>query len=68
LKSFPKLSLLNPFTPVTWLPLHIQHRDNPCGISDGSPTYVWESERVADIRKVEAFKGMAGGASEACAQ
>ena len=38
------------------------------GISDGSPTYVWESERVADLRKVEAFKGMAGGASEACAQ
>ena len=38
------------------------------GISDGSPTYVWESERVADLRKIEAFKGMAGGASEACVQ
>lgn len=38
------------------------------GILDGSPTYVWESERVADLRKIEAFKGMAGGASEACAQ
>lgn len=38
------------------------------GISDGSPTYVWESERVADLRKIEAFKGLAGGASEACAQ
>ena len=38
------------------------------GITDGSPTYVWESERVADLRRIEAFKGMAGGASEACAQ
>lgn len=27
-------------------------------IYDGSPTYVWESQRIADIRKVEAFKGL----------
>ena len=38
------------------------------GIMDGSPTFVWESERVTDLRKVEAFKGMPGGSGEACAQ
>lgn len=27
-------------------------------IYDGSPAYVWECERVADVRKVEAFKGL----------
>ena len=27
-------------------------------IYDGSPTYVWECERVADIRQVEAFEGL----------
>jgi len=27
-------------------------------IYDGSPTYVWESERVADIRKVKAFNDL----------
>ena len=28
------------------------------GIYDGSPNYVWESERVANIREVEAFKDL----------
>ncbi|MCI0540800.1 MAG: hypothetical protein L0Z50_36840 [Verrucomicrobiales bacterium] len=36
------------------------------GIYDGSPTYVWESERVTDIHKVEAFKGIATAGNEAC--
>jgi hypothetical protein len=30
-----------------------------CEIKDGSPSYLWESEKVADLRKVEAFKGIA---------
>jgi hypothetical protein len=38
------------------------------GIMDGSPTFVWESERVVDLQKVEAFKGMTGGSGEVCAQ
>jgi hypothetical protein len=28
------------------------------GIYDGSPSYVWESQRIADIREVEAFEGL----------
>ena len=27
-------------------------------VYDGSPTYVWESERVADLRKVKVFDGL----------
>jgi len=27
-------------------------------IYDGSPTYIWESERVKDIRKVDAFNSL----------
>ena len=38
------------------------------GITDGSPTYVWESERVADLRSVEAFKGLENFTKEGCTQ
>lgn len=38
------------------------------GIADISPSYVWESEAVADLRKIEAFKGMSGAPQEACAK
>ena len=27
-------------------------------ITDGSPSYVWESERVSDLKKIAAFKGL----------
>lgn len=39
-----------------------------CGIYDGSPTYVWEGERVAEIRHVERFKDMAlaSASTESC--
>ena len=37
------------------------------GITDGSPSYAWESERVPDLRKIEAFKGLTGLNGEACA-
>ena len=36
-------------------------------IKDGSPTFVWESERVPDLEKIEAFKGLAALNGEACA-
>ena len=36
-------------------------------IKDGSPTFVWESERVPDLKKIEAFKGLAALNGEACA-
>ena len=26
--------------------------------TDGSPSYVWESERVPDLKKIAAFKGL----------
>ena len=29
-----------------------------CEITDGSPSYVWESQKVADIKKVAMFKGI----------
>ena len=29
-----------------------------CKITDGSPSYLWESEKVTDIRKLPAFKGI----------
>ena len=38
------------------------------GISDGSPTFVWESERVPDLQKIDAFKGFDGTNHEACLQ
>jgi len=38
------------------------------GITDGSPSYVWESQPVADLRKLEAFKGMKESSEEACAK
>lgn len=38
------------------------------GITDGSPSYVWESERVFDLRKLEPFKGLAGTADDTCAK
>ena len=37
------------------------------GITDGSPSYVWESERVPDLRKIPAFKGLTAMNKEACA-
>lgn len=36
-------------------------------IYDGSPTFVWEGERVKDIRQVEAFKRLDFKASGECA-
>ena len=36
-------------------------------IKDGSPTFVWESERVPDLKKIEAFKGLTALNGEACA-
>ncbi len=35
-------------------------------IYDGSPNYVWESERVGDLRKIEVFKGMDGAGEQVC--
>ena len=35
-------------------------------ITDGSPSYVWESERVTDLRSVDAFKGLDAVGTEAC--
>ena len=29
-----------------------------CEVTDGSPSYLWESQKVADIRKVAVFKGI----------
>ncbi len=36
------------------------------GITDGSPSYVWESERVMDLTKVERFKTLKDFTGEAC--
>ncbi len=38
------------------------------GITDGSPSYVWESERVTDLQKIGAFKGLGSATQETCAQ
>jgi hypothetical protein len=29
-----------------------------CEILDGSPSYLWESEKVMDLRRVPGFKGI----------
>ena len=36
------------------------------GITDGSPSYVWESERVTDLTKLERFKALKDFTGEAC--
>lgn len=36
------------------------------GITDGSPSYVWESERVMDLTKLERFKALKDFTGEAC--
>ena len=36
------------------------------GITDGSPSYVWESERVVDLTKLERFKALKDFTGEAC--
>ena len=36
-----------------------------CEITDGSPSYLWESEKVADLKRVAAFKGIES-TQEAC--
>jgi hypothetical protein len=36
------------------------------GITDGSPSYVWESERVTDLTKVDRFKALKDFTGEAC--
>ncbi len=36
------------------------------GITDGSPSYVWESERVMDLTKVDRFKALKDFTGEAC--
>ncbi len=36
------------------------------GISDGSPSYVWESQRVMDLTKVKMFNAMKDFTGEAC--
>lgn len=38
------------------------------GIEDGSPSYAWESERVADLTKIPEFKGIDGNFDETCSQ
>jgi len=37
-------------------------------ITDGSPSYVWESEKVTDLNKIEAFRGMSATPQQACSQ
>ena len=36
------------------------------GAIDRSPSYVWESQRVADLRGIDVFKGMTNVTAEAC--
>lgn len=36
------------------------------GIYDGSPSYIWESERVTDLTKIERFKALKDFSGEAC--
>jgi hypothetical protein len=36
------------------------------GITDGSPTYVWESERVPDLSHIATFKGLEAVSVETC--
>jgi len=36
------------------------------GITDGSPSYVWESERVPDLKLIPAFKGVETVSVETC--
>lgn len=38
------------------------------GITDGSPSYFWEGERVFDLSKVAIFKGLDGSGGDACNQ
>jgi hypothetical protein len=38
------------------------------GITDSSPSYVWESEKVPDLRKIPAFKGFEEMKVETCTQ
>jgi hypothetical protein len=38
------------------------------GIMDGSPTFIWESEKVRELQGVEAFQGYDGSSQEACAK
>ncbi|MDM8550391.1 hypothetical protein QUF72_09945 [Desulfobacterales bacterium HSG2] len=35
-------------------------------IFDGSPTYIWESERIDDIRQIEVFKDLTFSTQEKC--
>jgi hypothetical protein len=35
-------------------------------ITDGSPSYVWEGERVKDLRALEEFMGLSGATPEEC--
>lgn len=37
-------------------------------IRDGSPSYVWESEKVMNLRGIEAIKGLEAAAQGTCAQ
>ena len=36
------------------------------GITDGSPTYVWEGERLTNLKRLHVFKDLAIQGSEAC--
>lgn len=38
------------------------------GITDGSPSFVWESKRVTNLRKIAAFRNYDQGAKGACSQ
>ncbi|MCP4701443.1 MAG: hypothetical protein GY862_31995 [Gammaproteobacteria bacterium] len=38
------------------------------GITDGSPTYVWESEIIPDIQKIEIFKDLTFSTEEKCSR
>jgi hypothetical protein len=38
------------------------------GVTDGSPTYIWESQRAADLTRLEKFKGLRDFSAEACNQ
>ena len=36
------------------------------GIADGSPSFVWECDRITNLRKIAAFRNYDRGANEAC--
>jgi hypothetical protein len=38
------------------------------GITDGSPSYVWESERVMDLTKIERFKALKDFTGQPCSK